>query len=39
MCATFDIDFDTGFLSVRTMPEYKGAGFEIDENGYFNVVI
>lgn len=39
MFATFDIDFETGFLSVRTMPEYKGAGFEIDENGNFNVVI
>lgn len=39
MFATFDIDFETGLLSVRTMPEYKGAGFEIDSNGNFNVVI
>lgn len=39
MFATFDIDWQTGELYARTMPEYKGAGFEIDANGNFNVVI
>ena len=39
MFATFDIDWETGELYARTMPEYKGAGFEIDANGNFNVVI
>lgn len=39
MFATFGIDWESGMLYTRTMPEYKGAGFEIDENGNFNVVI
>lgn len=39
MFATFDIDWETGELYSRTLAEYKGAGFEIDENGNFNVVI
>lgn len=39
MFATFDIDWETGELYARTLPEYKGADFEIDENGNFNVVI
>lgn len=39
MFATFEIDWTTGELYTRTMPEYKGAGFEIDTNGNLNVLI